>query len=77
MAICANQLHTCIDPNGVPCCTKITVNLGVSRDCKDYDIEMQKVMAAAIEHGAEAIMDLPPMAIRSPSARSSRMSAPP
>ena len=26
--------------------TKINVNLGVSRDCKDYDIEMQKVMSA-------------------------------
>ncbi len=26
--------------------TKINVNLGVSRDWKDYDIEMQKVMAA-------------------------------
>ena len=26
--------------------TKINVNLGVSRDCKDYDVEMQKVMSA-------------------------------
>lgn len=37
--------------------TKINVNLGVSRDCKDYDIEMEKVMAA-VNMGAEAIMDL-------------------
>ena len=37
--------------------TKINVNLGVSRDCKDYDVEMQKVNSA-IEMGAEAIMDL-------------------
>ena len=37
--------------------TKINVNLGVSRDCKDYDIEMQKVMAA-VNMGADAIMDL-------------------
>ena len=37
--------------------TKINVNLGVSRDCKDYDIEMQKVMSA-VNMGAEAIMDL-------------------
>ena len=37
--------------------TKINVNLGVSRDCKDYDVEMQKVMAA-VNMGAEAIMDL-------------------
>ena len=46
VAICANKLHTCIDPNGVGSMlrTKINVNLGVSRDCKDYDIEMQKVM---------------------------------
>lgn len=48
VAICANRLHTCIDPTGVGSMlrTKINVNLGVSRDCKDYDIEMQKVMAA-------------------------------
>ena len=37
--------------------TKINVNLGVSRDCKDYDVEMQKVMSA-VNLGAEAIMDL-------------------
>ena len=37
--------------------TKINVNLGVSRDCKDYDIEMQKVLSA-VNMGAEAIMDL-------------------
>ena len=59
VAICCNKLHTCIDPNGVGSMlrTKINVNLGVSKDCKDYDIEMQKVMAA-VDMGAEAIMDL-------------------
>ena len=59
VAICANKLHTCIEPNGVGSMlrTKINVNLGVSRDCKDYDVEMQKVMAA-VDMGAEAIMDL-------------------
>ncbi len=59
VAICANKLHTCIEPNGVGSMlrTKINVNLGVSRDCKDYDVEMQKVMAA-VNMGAEAIMDL-------------------
>ena len=59
VAICANKLHKCIDPNGVGSMlrTKINVNLGISKDCKDYDIEMQKVMAA-IDMGAEAIMDL-------------------
>lgn len=59
VAICVNKLHTCIDPSGVGSMlrTKINVNLGVSRDCKDYNIEMQKVMAA-VNMGAEAIMDL-------------------
>ena len=59
VAICANRLHTCIDPTGVGSMlrTKINVNLGVSRDCKDYNVEMQKVMAA-VNMGAEAIMDL-------------------
>ena len=59
VAICANRLHTCIDPNGVGSMlrTKINVNLGVSRDCKDYDVEMKKVQAA-VDMGAEAIMDL-------------------
>ena len=59
VVICANKGHTCIDPNGVGAMlrTKINVNLGVSRDCKDYDVEMQKVMAA-VDMGAEAIMDL-------------------
>lgn len=37
--------------------TKINVNLGISRDCKDYDIEMEKVMQA-VNMGAHAIMDL-------------------
>ncbi len=59
IAICANKLHKCIDPNGVGSMlrTKINVNLGVSRDCKDYGLEMKKVMAA-VDLGAEAIMDL-------------------
>ena len=26
--------------------TKINGNLGVSRDCKDYNVEMEKVMSA-------------------------------
>ena len=37
--------------------TKINVNLGVSRDCKDYNVEMEKVMSA-VKMGAEAIRDL-------------------
>lgn len=35
----------------------MNVNLGISRDCKDYNIEMKKVMRA-VELGAESIMDL-------------------
>ena len=59
VAICANKKHKCLSAEGVGSMlrTKINVNLGVSRDCKDYDIEMQKVMSA-VDLGAEAIMDL-------------------
>lgn len=59
VAICANKNHKCLNPEGVGSMlrTKINVNLGVSRDCKDYDIEMEKVMSA-VNLGAEAIMDL-------------------
>lgn len=59
VVICANKHHTCLDPEGVGSMlrTKVNVNLGVSRDCKDYDIEMQKVMKA-VDLGAESIMDL-------------------
>ena len=48
VAICANKNHTCLSAEGVGSMlrTKINVNLGVSRDCKDYDIEMKKVMSA-------------------------------
>ena len=55
----ANKNHKSLDPEGVGSMlrTKINVNLGVSRDCKDYDIEMKKVMAA-VNLGAESIMDL-------------------
>ena len=59
VAICANRLHTCLKPAGVGSMlrTKINVNLGVSRDCKDYNVEMKKVMLA-VDMGADAIMDL-------------------
>ena len=59
VAIPANRLHNHLDPSGIGSMlkTKINVNLGVSRDCKDYDIEMEKVMSA-VNMGAEAIMDL-------------------
>lgn len=59
VAIPANVGHTLLDPEGVGSMlrTKINVNLGVSRDCKDYDVEMEKVLSA-VDLGAEAIMDL-------------------
>lgn len=59
VAIPANRLHKSLNPEGVGSMlrTKINVNLGVSRDCKDYNIEMEKVMSA-VSMGAEAIMDL-------------------
>lgn len=37
--------------------TKINVNLGISRDCKDMDMEIEKVNNA-VKMGAESIMDL-------------------
>ena len=59
IVIPANINHKCLEANGVGSIlkTKINVNLGISRDCKDYDIEMKKVMQA-VELGAESIMDL-------------------
>ncbi|MGI6737164.1 MAG: phosphomethylpyrimidine synthase ThiC [Anaerovoracaceae bacterium] len=59
VVICANKAHRALDPEGIGSMlrTKINVNLGVSRDCTDYDEEMKKVMAA-VDLGAEAIMDL-------------------
>ena len=42
VAIPANKNHTCIEPNGIGSMlkTKINVNLGTSRDCKDLDMEL-------------------------------------
>lgn len=59
VAIPANKNHKSLSPEGIGSMlrTKINVNLGVSRDCKDYDVEMEKVMSA-VDRGAEAIMDL-------------------
>lgn len=59
VAIPCNINHKSISPEGIGTGlkTKINVNLGISGDCKDYDVEMQKV-DMAIKFGAEAIMDL-------------------
>lgn len=55
----ANHAHKSLAPVaiGSKLSTKINVNLGVSRDVKDYDEEMKKVMEA-VNLGAHAIMDL-------------------
>lgn len=54
-----NKEHKGIDVNGIGSMlkTKINVNLGISRDCKDLDTEVKKVNEA-VSMGAEAIMDL-------------------
>ncbi|MBW7572136.1 phosphomethylpyrimidine synthase ThiC [Caproiciproducens faecalis] len=59
VAIPANINHTSLSPEGIGTGlkTKINVNLGISGDCKNYDVEMQKV-DMALRFGAEAIMDL-------------------
>ncbi len=59
IAIPANINHKSLSPEGIGSGlkTKINVNLGISGDCKDYSVEMDKV-DMAIKFGAEAIMDL-------------------
>ncbi len=59
VAIPANHNHTSLSAEGIGTVlrTKINVNLGISGDCKNYDIEMQKVQMA-IDFGCESIMDL-------------------
>ena len=59
VVIPANHRHAALEPNGVGegLSTKINVNLGVSGDLHDYDVEMQKA-DMALSFGAEAIMDL-------------------
>lgn len=59
IVIPANHNHTSLDPCGVGegLSTKINVNLGVSGDMHDYDVEMEKV-DMALGFGVEAIMDL-------------------
>lgn len=59
VAIPANINHKSLSAEAVGDGTrvKINVNLGISGDAKDYDLEMRKVKMA-ISMGAEAIMDL-------------------
>lgn len=55
----ANKNHKNLDPEaiGLNMRTKINVNLGISKDSSDFDLEMEKVKKA-IDLKAEAIMDL-------------------
>ena len=59
VAIPANINHTSLSAEGIGkgMRTKINVNLGVSGDCKNIDVEMEKVKTA-IDFKCEAIMDL-------------------
>ena len=59
VCIPANINHKSLSAEGIGrgMKTKINVNLGISGDAKNYDLEMQKV-DMAIKFGAEAIMDL-------------------
>lgn len=59
IAIPANINHKSLSAEAVGDGTrvKINVNLGISGDCKDYEMEMGKVKMA-IDMGAESIMDL-------------------
>ncbi|AKL97200.1 phosphomethylpyrimidine synthase ThiC [Clostridium aceticum] len=59
VVIPANKNHTSLDPEGVGegLRTKINVNLGVSKDCPNIEVELEKVQTA-LDMKAEAIMDL-------------------
>jgi phosphomethylpyrimidine synthase len=59
IVIPANRNHTSLSAAGVgqSLSTKINVNLGVSKDCCNLDLELEKVKKA-IELKADAIMDL-------------------
>lgn len=54
-----NKNHNSISPEGIGTGlrTKINVNLGISKDINDLDLEMKKV-DMALDMGAESIMDL-------------------
>ena len=59
IVIPANKNHKSLDPEGVGrgLRTKINVNLGISKDCPNVDVELEKVQIA-IDMKAEGIMDL-------------------
>lgn len=59
VVIPANKNHKSLDPEGIGLGmrTKINVNLGISKDCCNFDFEFEKVKKA-LELKAESIMDL-------------------
>lgn len=59
IVIPCNKNHKSISPEGIGrgLRTKINVNLGISKDLNDLDLEMKKV-DMALDMGAESIMDL-------------------
>lgn len=59
IVIPANKNHKNLTPFGVGkgLSTKVNVNLGISKDANDYDLEMKKVRKA-LEIGIHGIMDL-------------------
>lgn len=64
LAIPANIHHAALNPRGVgrcsgnrPLSTKVNVNLGISGDIADVDVEWEKVSVAE-RYGADSIMDL-------------------
>ena len=59
VVIPANKNHKKLNPEGIGqgLGTKINVNLGISKDCVNIEMELQKVKVA-IEMKADAIMDL-------------------
>lgn len=59
IVIPANKNHRSLDPQGVGrgLKTKINVNLGISRDCPNIEMELEKVKMA-IDMKVEGIMDL-------------------
>jgi phosphomethylpyrimidine synthase len=59
IVIPVNKNHKSINPEGIGAGlkTKINVNLGISKDCADFEVEMEKVNKA-LELKVEAIMDL-------------------
>jgi len=59
IAIPANKNHGSLSPEGIGegLRTKVNVNLGISKDCNDIDLELKKVKLA-VEMNVEGIMDL-------------------